>query len=89
MDVHDHLELEESMTTDQVDLDTTIENRLTSENLRKALFQLTDEQRDVILLRFIAGMPITETAHALNKSEDAVKGLQRRALTSLRVYNLL
>jgi RNA polymerase sigma-70 factor (ECF subfamily) len=57
---------------------------LTSEGLRKALLKLNDEQRDVIILRFVAGMPIAEVAQSLNKSEDAVKGLQRRALISLR-----
>jgi RNA polymerase sigma-70 factor (ECF subfamily) len=80
----DHWELEESMTADYTDLDATIDRRLTSETLRQALSRLTDEQRDVILMRFIAGMPIFETAQALDKSEDAVKGLQRRALMSLR-----
>ena len=72
------------MTADYMDLDATIDRKLTSETLRQALSRLTEEQRDVILMRFIAGMPIFETAQALDKSEDAVKGLQRRALMSLR-----
>jgi DNA-directed RNA polymerase specialized sigma24 family protein len=38
----------------------------------------------VIVLRFVAAMPVTEVAQALHKSEDAVKGLQRRALIALR-----
>lgn len=83
-DVRDHLVLEETMTADNIDLDRTVDRRLTSETLKQALHRLTDEQRDVILMRFIAGMPISETAQALDKSEDAVKGLQRRALMSLR-----
>lgn len=83
-DVRNHLELEESMSVDQVGLDESVDHQLTSESLRRALFKLTDEQRDVILMRFVAGMPIAETASALSTTEDSVKGLQRRALISLR-----
>lgn len=64
--------------------DTAEERILNSESLRQAIAKLTEEQRDVILLRFIAGLPIAQVAEALNKSEDAIKGLQRRALIALR-----
>ena len=84
MDVRNHLELEENMSVNQAALDESVDQQLTSESLRRALVRLTDEQRDVILMRFVAGMPIAETATALSKSEDSVKGLQRRALISLR-----
>jgi RNA polymerase sigma-70 factor (ECF subfamily) len=62
---------------------TTLARGLTSEVLRRALKKLNEEQQIVILLRFLAGMPIGEVAQSLNKSEDAVKGLQRRALIAL------
>jgi RNA polymerase sigma-70 factor (ECF subfamily) len=52
--------------------------------LRQALELLSGDQRDVIVMRFITGMPIAEVARTLHKSEDAVKGLQRRALANLR-----
>lgn len=61
-----------------------VERGLTHETLHKALHQLNDDQRDVIVLRFVAGMQIGEVAEALNKSEDAIKGLQRRGLAALR-----
>ena len=61
-----------------------MESRLTSVLLRQALEKLSIDQRDVIILRFVSGMPIAQVAQALDKTEDAVKGLQRRALTSLR-----
>ena len=60
------------------------DQNLNSVTLRQALNQLSTEQRDVIVLRFIAGMPLAEVAHTLNKSEDAIKGLQRRGLAELR-----
>ena len=48
-----------------------------SRRLRRALAQLGEEQRDVVVMRFIEGMSIVEVAATLHKSEDAVKGLQR------------
>lgn len=53
-----------------------------------ALFQLVDrlpdEQRRVIELRFGEGRSLREAAHALGRSEGAIKQLQRRALENLR-----
>jgi RNA polymerase sigma-70 factor (ECF subfamily) len=65
-------------------MDGNIEKALTSDMLRKALEQLNEDQREVVIMRFISGMPIGEVAKTIGKSEDAVKGLQRRALMSLR-----
>jgi RNA polymerase sigma-70 factor (ECF subfamily) len=45
---------------------------------------LTEEQQTVIGLRFFADCSLEEAAKAMNKSVDAVKGLQQRALGSLR-----
>jgi RNA polymerase sigma-70 factor, ECF subfamily len=61
-----------------------MERMMTSESLKQALDRLNETQREVIILRFIAEMPINEVAETLNKSEDAIKGLQRRALIALR-----
>lgn len=82
--VRNHVELEEHLIAGTDDPSNTIEANLTSESLRQALNKLSDEQRDVIVMRFVAGMPINEVAQALNKSEDSIKGLQRRALITLR-----
>jgi RNA polymerase sigma-70 factor (ECF subfamily) len=51
--------------------------------LTQAITCLTDEQRDVILLRFMEGLSINDVAEALNKTPGAVKGLQHRALRTL------
>lgn len=61
-----------------------VELTLTSERLQQALTQLNEEQREVVTLRFILGMSLVETAQAIHRSEDAVKGLQRRGLMALR-----
>ena len=55
-----------------------------SMTLREALEQLPEEQREVVVLRHIAGMSPSEIAGHLGKSEDSVHGLHhrgRRALT--------
>jgi RNA polymerase sigma-70 factor (ECF subfamily) len=61
-----------------------VEHSLNSVTLQQALEMLSGEQREVIVMRFITGMSIAEVARALHKTEDAVKGLQRRALSNLR-----
>jgi len=62
---------------------TTIEARLEHEALRSALAELTEEQQQVVLLRFVAGQTSREVAEALDKSENAVKQMLFRALRSL------
>lgn len=53
------------------------------EALAQAIALLTEEQRDVILMRFMEGLSIRDVAEALNKTSGAVKGLQHRALRAL------
>jgi RNA polymerase sigma-70 factor (ECF subfamily) len=49
-----------------------------------ALGALTDEQREVIALRFFAGLSTREVADAMGKQEGTVRGLQFRAIGALR-----
>ncbi len=65
-------------------VDETIEKNLTSDILVKALALLNDDQREVVVLRFVNSLPIAQVAQLMHKSEDAIKGLQRRGLTALR-----
>lgn len=51
--------------------------------LEQAIQQLGEEQRDVILLRFMEGIDIQGVAKAINKTPGAVKALQYRALRAL------
>ena len=48
------------------------------------LRRLTDDQREVLLLRVVADLSVDETARLLRKQVTAVKALQRRALDALR-----
>lgn len=84
MSVRDHLPLDDDSAAGNPGLVGSIDHNLTSDTLRQALERLPAEQRDVILMRFIAGMPVAQVAKALHKSDDAIKGLQRRGLITLR-----
>jgi RNA polymerase sigma-70 factor (ECF subfamily) len=56
---------------------------LTNEALMAAVNALPEEQRDCVLMRFIQGLSIAETAAAMKRSEGAVKQLQLRAVRNL------
>lgn len=51
--------------------------------LDAALQHLTEDQREVISLRFLGELPIAAVAQALGKTESAVKNLQLRGLKTL------
>jgi RNA polymerase sigma-70 factor (ECF subfamily) len=57
---------------------------LTQAELLRALTRLTEDQRRVVVLRFLHGMSTAETARTLSKTEDAVKKLQARGLQVLK-----
>jgi len=54
-------------------------------DIRKMFDFLTDEQKEVITLKFIEGNTSEEIAKIMNKSIGAIKALQFRALTALRI----
>ena len=62
----------------------TVEARLDHEELQSAIAQLTTEQQQVVILKFVEGLSNAEVARILGKSEGAVKSLQHRALNSLQ-----
>jgi RNA polymerase sigma-70 factor, ECF subfamily len=56
---------------------------LTNEVLLEALTELPPEQRDCLVMRFLQGMSIAETAAVLGRSDGAVKQLQLRGVRNL------
>jgi RNA polymerase sigma factor (sigma-70 family) len=48
------------------------------------LRRLTGEQREVLLLRVVAGLSVEETAEVVGRRPGAVRALQHRALATLR-----
>jgi RNA polymerase sigma-70 factor (ECF subfamily) len=57
--------------------------RLSNEDLRAALADLTDEQQQVLILRFFQDLTAAQVAEIMGKSVGAVQALQHRALGSL------
>jgi RNA polymerase sigma-70 factor, ECF subfamily len=54
------------------------------QSLREALERLPEEQREVLVLRHIAGLPPGEIARRLDKSEGSIHGLHHRGRGALR-----
>lgn len=64
--------------------ETAATDYLTNRTLLKAVQGLNPEQQECILLRFIQGYSVAETAKIMGKNEGAVKALQYRAVRTLR-----
>ena len=56
---------------------------LQSERLMQAVAQLGDEQRECVMLRFVHGLSVNETAKVMGKNDGAIKALQHRAVRKL------
>ena len=72
--------LQDGLVATDEDIDVDF---LQHQSLQSALEQLTDEQQNVIILKFVQGLGNAEIAQILGKTEGAVKALQRRALETL------
>lgn len=66
-----------------VEVDSSVERRLQAEEVRLALRQLTEDQRQVLTLRFIEGLSTEEVAQVLGKRAGAIRALQMRGLQAL------
>ena len=53
-------------------------------DIHAAVALLTDEQQQVVILRFFEGLSLAETAEATGRREGAIKSLQHRAMERLR-----
>ena len=62
----------------------TLDDAMALERVRNAIRLMKPEYQDVIIMRFIEDLSIKETAHALGKTEGAVKLMQHRAMKSLQ-----
>jgi RNA polymerase sigma-70 factor (ECF subfamily) len=68
---------------EEPDPETGVLATLSSEMLVGALRELANEQQDCLVMRFLQGLSIAETARVLGRSEGAVKQLQLRAIRNL------
>ena len=79
-----HVALSSSLPSRAQSPEAAAARSLDSDLLRRALQELTEAQAEVVILRIVMEMPIAEVAVAVGRSENAVKGLQRRGLEALR-----
>ena len=56
---------------------------LQSERLMQAVSELGAEQRECVMLRFVHGLSVSETAQVMGKNDGAIKALQHRAVRKL------
>lgn len=77
----DELPYLEASTEDPL---SAAERKLIAERLRFAINLLTEEQAQVVTLRFLEEQSIAEVAAAMGKTEGAIKALQYRAVVRLR-----
>jgi RNA polymerase sigma-70 factor (ECF subfamily) len=82
----EHLPLVTALTreTDDAGPEAAAALRDDLDRLAHALTELTEDQREVIELRFFAGLSVLETAVAMGRQEGTVRGLQFRAIAALR-----
>jgi RNA polymerase sigma-70 factor, ECF subfamily len=84
--LEDHLD---EAAADAVDPEELAIERLEGTRVMAALRQLSDDQRQVLLLRMAAGLTTPEVAAVMGKKTGAIKALQHRGLASLaRVLGL-
>lgn len=67
----------------EADPEALLAEKITREELLAAVDRLTELQRQVVALKFAAGLSNAEVAQLLGKSEGAVKALQHAALQAL------
>jgi RNA polymerase sigma-70 factor (ECF subfamily) len=82
--VRAHLPLDERLPSAEQHPERAVELEEEQRALLDAIRQLTEEQQEVLLLKFVEGHSNAEIAAILDKTEGAVKSLQHRALASLQ-----
>ncbi|HYN95716.1 MAG TPA: sigma-70 family RNA polymerase sigma factor [Pilimelia sp.] len=63
--------------------EAAVVDHITNVALLTAVKQLNPEQQECIVLRFLQGFSVAETAQAMSKNEGAIKALQYRAVRAL------
>lgn len=87
VDYYRHQQPENTLDDDTPDCENTEENaslNIRQHQVRAALLELTEDQGQVIALKFLEGWENEEIARALNKPVGAIKSLQHRALAHLQ-----
>ena len=69
---------------DESDPEAAVERKMELERVAEAMKELSEEQREVLRLRFFGGLTSKEAGDLLDKNDGAVREMQRAALEKLR-----
>ena len=75
--------LHEDIPATASSLDHQVDKILQNEKIQAVMKTLTDDQQNVLALRFGFGMPIQEAAQTMGKSTGSIKMLQARAIEAI------
>jgi RNA polymerase sigma-70 factor (ECF subfamily) len=75
--------LEHAPAVESADPSELAVEQLSNQDLHAAIRELTDEQQQVLILRFFQDLTAAQVASIMGKSVGAVQALQHRALGSL------
>ena len=79
------LDVADTIKEDKQPVQALTEEKMLLENLAIAMqHELTEDQRNVLILRFQEDFSLKETAEITGKNVNAVKALQNRAINNLR-----
>jgi RNA polymerase sigma-70 factor, ECF subfamily len=70
---------------ENTDTATVAEVNMQVESVKLAMKKLTEEQREVLQLRFFGELSSREVSDIMQKSDGAVREMQRAALEKLRL----
>ncbi len=74
----------ENKPDEKTNIPKEVDGLLANEQIIEKLSDLTEEQQEVIILKFINGFSNTEIAEILGKTEMAIRQLQSRGIRTLR-----
>jgi RNA polymerase sigma-70 factor (ECF subfamily) len=79
-----HTALDDAIAIPVSSSNGAIDEEMEFDEVLQKLNNLSDDQHEVITLRFLEDLSIAETAQVMQRSEGAIKALQHRALENLR-----
>lgn len=82
-------DVSQQLTMEQQSPITLVEQKLTWEQVQSALAGIDESQQEVLILRFLVGLPLLEVAQTMNRTVASVKTLQHRGLIALRAALLM
>jgi len=82
--LEDFLQVESEEFLEGARFETEFDIKIAVTEVKKAMKSLTEEQQDVILMKYVEELEIYEIAKILDKKEGAVRVIQHRALEKLK-----